>query len=182
MWIAQKEFFSANKPYAIRTAIEADADNLSELRLQLDGETENLDREKGEAYIDEAGFKVLIKADRESGNSLFLVAETAGKLVAFSRCAGNELKRTSHQTEFGVGVLKAFWGYGIGQRLITESIGWADAEGVIKINLKVLETNTKAIRLYEKHGFKIEGILTKDKLLSDGRYYDTVLMGRCKPN
>lgn len=36
----------------IRFAIEDDAKNLSEIRLQIDSKTENLDREKGEAFID----------------------------------------------------------------------------------------------------------------------------------
>jgi len=44
--------------------------------------------------------------------------------------------------------------------------------------LSVLETNDKAIKLYEKYGFETEGILKKDKRLSDGNYYNTVLMGK----
>lgn len=180
MWIASKDFSSTKKRYCIRTATEEDANNLSKLRLQIDGETENLDREKSEDYIDEAGFIKLIKRDRESGNSLFLVAEENGKLMAFSRCAGSELKRTSHQTEFGVGVLKEYWGHGMGQNLLNESIRWAEADDIKKITLKVLETNKKAIAIYEKYGFEVEGILKKDKLLSDGNYYNTVLMGRFK--
>lgn len=104
MLIDQKNFSSSNVIFSIRTASEEDASHLSELRLKIDGETENLDREKGEAYIDEAGFRKIIEEDKLSGNSLFLVAETNGKLVAFSRCAGNGLKRTYHQTEFGIGV------------------------------------------------------------------------------
>ena len=138
MWIAQKDLSSNNVSYCIRTATEKDANNLSELRLQIDGETENLDREKGEAYIDEAGFRKMIEEDRESGNSLFLVAEANGKLVAFSRCAGKEMKRTYHQTEFGIGVLKEYWGNGIAQNILKELIRWADKNGVKKITLKVL--------------------------------------------
>lgn len=42
------------------------------------------------------------------------------------------------------------------------------------------ETNQKAIDLYQKMGFKVEEILKKDKLLADGQYYDTVVMGRFK--
>ncbi|CAM3863619.1 Acetyltransferase [Cohnella lubricantis] len=45
--------------------------------------------------------------------------------------------------------------------------------------MNVLETNTKAIQLYEQFGFEMEGVLRKDKRLSDGRYYNTVVMGRC---
>lgn len=47
-----------------------------------------------------------------------------------------------------------------------------------KITLNVLESNERAITLYKKHGFEIEGVLKKDKLLSDGDYYNTVMMGR----
>lgn len=178
MLIDQKNFSSSNVIFSIRTASEEDASHLSELRLKIDGETENLDREKGEAYIDEAGFRKIIEEDKLSGNSLFLVAETNGKLVAFSRCAGNGLKRTYHQTEFGIGVFREYWGYGIGKNMLNESIQWADANGIQKLTLKVLETNSKAIALYKKFDFEVEGILRKDKLLSDGDYYNTVLMGR----
>jgi ribosomal protein S18 acetylase RimI-like enzyme len=62
------------------------------VRSQIDGETENLDREKGEAYIDEAGFKQIIK-DTENNHNLFLVAEVDGKIVGFSRCEGNKSDR-----------------------------------------------------------------------------------------
>lgn len=166
--------------YIIRTAQVSDARVLSEVRLQIDGETENLDRERGEAYIDEAGFKQIIERDALSSANLFLVAEAAGKIVGFSRCQGNSLKRTSHQVEFGVGVLQDYWGYGIGKNLLKRSIGWADSNHIKKITLKVLETNEKAVLLYKKCGFEVEGILREDKLLSDGKFYNTVLMGRIK--
>jgi RimJ/RimL family protein N-acetyltransferase len=65
--------------------------------------------------------------------------------------------------------------------LLAESIQWADSNGIKKIILNVLETNEKAINLYMKLGFEVEGILKKDKKLSDGNYYSTILMGRiCK--
>ena len=153
---------------------------MSEVRLQIDGETENMDREKGEAYIDEAGFKQLIKEDTESPHNLFLVCEADGKIVGFSRCEGNQLKRMAHKVEFGVCVLKDYWGYSIGTNLLKETIRWADTNQIKKITLNVLQTNEKAIMLYKKYGFEEEGVLKKDKLLSDGNYYNTVIMGRFK--
>ncbi len=178
MRVIQQEFNVKNLHYRIRSANETDAKNLSEVRLQTDGETENLDRERGEAYIDESGFKQIIKEDTASTHNLFLVAEVNERVVGFSRCAGNSLKRTSHKVEFGVCVLKEFWGYGIGQNLLKESIDWAESNDIKKMNLSVLETNEKAIKLYEKYGFEVEGSLKNDKLLSDGKYYHTILMGR----
>ncbi|MEH7458549.1 GNAT family N-acetyltransferase [Bacillus sp. JJ1127] len=178
MRINKQEFYVNGINYMIRSAIDKDAKELSELRLQIDGETENLDREKGEGFIDTAGFKEIIKTDTESPRNLFLVAVVNDRIVGFSRCEGVYLKRFSHKVEFGVCVLKDFWGYGIGKNILKESISWADANGIKKITLNVLETNDKAIKLYERLGFEIEGILKNDKILSDGKYYNTIIMGR----
>lgn len=177
MIINKRKFDVKGLSYTIRSATEKDAKDLSELRLQIDGETENLDREKGEAFIDPLGFEQLIKADTEKKRNLFLVAVVHDQIVGFSRCEGNQLKRFSHKIEFGVCVLKEFWGFGIGKNLLKESIAWADLNDIKKITLNVLETNDKAITLYRKLGFEIEGY--KDKILSDGKYYNTIIMGRC---
>ena len=172
------EFHIRDVNYIIRVARENDAKKLAEVRVEIDGETENMDREKGEGYIDEGGFKQLIKRDIDSLHNLFLVCEVNGRIVGFSRSEGNQLKRMSHQVEFGVCVLKEFWGYSMGTNLLKETIRWTDTIGIKKITLSVLETNKKAIMLYEKYGFEQEGVLRKDKLLSDGNYYNTVIMGR----
>jgi RimJ/RimL family protein N-acetyltransferase len=180
MIVDAKEFLIKDLRYIVRSATVEDARMLSEVRLQIDGETENLNREQGEAYIDEAGFKQIIEEDTESRNNLFLVAEVDGKIVGFSRCEGNKLKRTSHKVEFGVCVLKEFWGFGIGKNFLKGTVHWADSNGIRKITLDVLETNVNAIELYKKYGFEVEGVLKKDKFLSDGNYYNTILMGRFK--
>ena len=178
MLVNSKEFTINGLRYIIRSAMEKDAKSLSEVRVQIDGETENLDREQGEAYIDESGFKQVIKEDSERANNLFLVAEVNDRIVGLCRCEGSQLKRSSHKVDFGVCVLKDYWGYGIGKRFLEESIHWADANGIKKINLNVLETNDKAKKLYRTYGFKVEGVLKNDKILSDGNYYNTILMGR----
>ncbi|ROR28533.1 acetyltransferase (GNAT) family protein [Mobilisporobacter senegalensis] len=164
--------------YTIRSATIDDGKELSDLRVEIDGETENLDREKWEGYIDIIGFQKIIETDSKNLRNLFLVAEVKDKIVGFSRCEGIYLNRFSHKVEFGVCILKEYWGYGIGKNLLKESINWADSTGIKKITLNVLETNEKAINLYKSFGFEIEGILKKDKRLGDGNYYNTIIMGR----
>ncbi|MNC22169.1 Spermidine N(1)-acetyltransferase [compost metagenome] len=178
MTIESRHYERGGKNITIRAAVLGDARLLSELRLQIDGETENLDRERGEAFMDAAGFEQLIREDTASDRNLFLVAAVDGRLAAFSRCEGNSLKRLAHQAEFGIGVLQEYWGLGIGSHMLAASIAWADTSGLRKLTLKVLETNSKAIALYQKLGFEEEGLLNNDKLLSDGNYYNTVVMGR----
>lgn len=179
MMVIKGQKYNVNElNYTIRSATIDDGKELSDLRVEIDGETENLDREKGEGYIDIIGFQKIIETDSKNSRNLFLVAEVKDKIVGFSRCEGIYLNRFSHKVEFGVCVLKEYWGYGIGKNLLKESINWADSAGIKKITLNVLETNEKAINLYKSYDFKIEGILKKDKRLGDGNYYNTIIMGR----
>ncbi|MGO1059915.1 N-acetyltransferase family protein [Planococcus sp. FY231025] len=178
MHTIMQEFTKNGKTYRIRTAEHQDAKELSEVRLQIDGETQYLDRERGEAFIDESGFEELIVMDSRNEKNLFLVALADRRIVGFSRCEGNSLKRFAHKAEFGVGILKEYWGYGIGKNLLNETIAWSEAAGIRKITLNVLQQNLKAISLYEKLRFKKEGLLVNDKKLADGQFHHTVIMGR----
>jgi len=180
MIIDQQEYYIKGLSYSIRLAEERDAEALSSLRVQMDGETENMDREEGEAYIDAAGFRRIIYLDTDKSRNLFLVAVVADEIVGFSRCEGIELRRFWHKVEFGVCVARAYWGHGIGKNLLVQSIEWADQTGVEKMTLTVVASNEKAIELYQKSGFEIEGILKKDRRHVDGQYHDTIVMGRFK--
>lgn len=178
MIIGNQDFFVNGISYTIRSAALQDAIELSALRVKIDGETENLDREPGEAFIDPSGFEKIIQTDREKPRNLFLVAVVDDQLVGFSRCEGTYLKRFAHKAEFGVCVSKEHWGYGIGKNLLKESLAWADSNGIKKMTLNVLETNAKAIELYQKLGFEVEGVLKHDRIHSDGNFYHTIVMGR----
>ncbi|HDV4592881.1 TPA: GNAT family N-acetyltransferase, partial [Bacillus anthracis] len=63
MIIKRQEFHINGLTYTIRSAAETDAEQLSEIRVQIDGETENMDREAGEGFIDKIGFQNIIKTD-----------------------------------------------------------------------------------------------------------------------
>ncbi len=71
MDINQKTYNVNGTCYIIRPAINKDAKDLSKIRLQIDGETQNLDREKGEAFIDAPGFEQLIIKDSKDKRNLF---------------------------------------------------------------------------------------------------------------
>ncbi|WP_028983801.1 GNAT family N-acetyltransferase [Sporolactobacillus terrae] len=178
MIIKQKEFTIKGLACTIRSAQPDDAAYLSKIRVQIDGETENMDREAGEAFITPSEFEQLIKHDSADPKNLFLVALVDHKIAGFSRCEGNHLKRLAHKAEFGVCVLKKYWGLHLGPHLLQESIAWAETIHLKKITLNVLETNEKAINVYKRFGFEVEGILRNDNYLSDGCYYSTLVMGR----
>lgn len=92
MIIDQQEFNVKGLIYSIRSAEEQDAKVLSSLRVQMDGETENMDREQGEGFIDPAGFEEIIRLDTERKRNLFLVALVKDQIVGYSRCEGVDLE------------------------------------------------------------------------------------------
>lgn len=79
----QTDFFINQLHYCIRSANDEDAKELSEVRVQIDGETENMAREQGEGYIDEQGFKRIIAEDLQAEKTYFLLPKRMGKLFDF---------------------------------------------------------------------------------------------------
>ncbi len=85
-----------------------------------------------------------------------------------------------------VGVLFLFihdehWGRGIGRALLEGLIDLADNwYGLIRLELDVAPSNTRAVKLYESAGFKREGIKRADTIC-DGLLEDSLVMGRLHP-
>jgi RimJ/RimL family protein N-acetyltransferase len=178
MIIENKKIEGKDFTWILRCPTKQDAYELSRLRIQIDGETENLDREPGEALLTPEDFQKIIYEDSIAEKAIFLVAEVEGKITGFARCIGNKLSRFRHKAEFGICLAKEYWGHGIGKVILENILAWADTVGIKKISLTVVETNIKAIQLYKRYGFVEEGLLIKDRIHRDGKYYNTVLMGR----
>lgn len=180
MIIEPKSISGKELAWTLRCPTIQDAVQLSDIRVKIDGETENLDREPGEHFLSAEDFEQIIVDDSKAERSLFLVAEADGKIVGFARCVGNELKRFKHKADFGICISKEYWGHGIGRLMLKDILIWADSAGIEKIALSVVETNEKAIKLYKSFDFIEEGRLIKDRVHQDGNFYNTVIMSRLK--
>ncbi len=113
-----------------------------------------------------------------SDNALAVVAVADDRIVGSLTFDGGRRQRLRHQGEFGISVLQAYTGHGLGKALIEYMLDWARKTGVVrKINLKVRVDNLPAIRLYERMGWVHEGRTTRDTLI-DGEFNDCLLMGR----
>ena len=55
-------------------------------------------------------------------------------------------------------------------------IGYAKSKGLHRIELRVVAEQKMAIHVYQKIGFKIEGIQKDAHYGSDGKYHDKVIM------
>lgn len=172
-----KQVMLDNKIVTIREAIKEDAKALIEYLNVIGGESDYLTFGEGELSISLEEEEKIIENVSKKDNALFIVAEINGKIVGNLTFSGGNRKRIAHVGEFGISVLKEYWGIGIGQELIKYLIDWSKNSGVIrKINLRVRSDNTRAIMLYKKMGFEEEGIRRRDFLL-DGEFYDAICMG-----
>lgn len=115
-----------------------------------------------------------------------LVAEVprrggGGKVVAVSGLSIPKNQRVRHTATFFLAVHEDWQGKGVGEALSREVLRLADEElGLVRIELQVHSDNARAIGLYGKLGFQVEGRL-RANILSHGRYLDSFVMGRVRP-
>ena len=78
----------------------------------------------------------------------------------------------------GIGIGdREFWGKGYGTDMMKLCLQYAFTElNVYRVSLGLHEYNPRALRSYEKAGFRLEGRTRKD-LLREGKRYDSLWMG-----
>lgn len=143
----------------IRTSEASDAPAITALRVATAHETEFLMGEVDEIRVDVAEQSAFLARKAASPVDLFILAEVEARVVGMASLEGSTFKRFDHAATLGVAVSREFWGRGIGRALMQALLGWADARGLVRVALEVVETNTRAIRLYESLGFEHEGRL-----------------------
>ncbi|SEE58547.1 MULTISPECIES: GNAT family N-acetyltransferase [Pseudomonas] len=88
--------------------------------------------------------------------------------------------RRSHAGSFGMGVLSAWQGKGVGSKLLATALDIADNwMNLQRVELSVYADNEAAIGLYRKFGFETEGLF-RDYAVRDGRLVDTLSMARLR--
>jgi putative acetyltransferase len=92
----------------------------------------------------------------------------------------NNSPRRSHAMHLGLAVREAFQRQGVGSALMEALVSIADNWlNVSRIELTVFTDNERAIALYRKHGFEIEGT-HKAYALRAGKFADTYSMARLR--
>jgi ribosomal protein S18 acetylase RimI-like enzyme len=103
------------------------------------------------------------------------VALDAGQVIGWCDVIPRERETMRHAGVLGIGILPDHRNRGLGARLIHSVLEAARARNVVRIALHVRADNTRAIRLYERLGFRHEGRLRRDVKV-DGIYYDSLAM------
>ena len=165
-------------PVEIRPAEPADATAMLDYLRLVGGESDNLTFGAEGVGLTVAEEAALIARMRATTNALMLVATLKGGIVGALAFTGGTRPRIRHAGELGLSVARAHWGEGIGRALIESMLAWAAATGEVrKVNLRVRVGNARAVALYERLGFVVEGRLSWSTLV-DGELEDSLLMGR----
>ena len=158
----------------IREATPADALACIEHSRRVGSETDNLSFGADGFPISLEGEKEYIEMMHTEPHSVLYVAVRGDEVVGTASLNGLP-RRMSHRAELGITVLMSEWGKGLGKRLMETVIEYAKNSGIEIIELAVRSDNERAIRLYEKHGFREIGVY-KSYFKIDEKYADFKLM------
>jgi DNA-3-methyladenine glycosylase I len=105
------------------------------------------------------------------------VALAHEQVIGWADISPDEKEGFTHRGGLGMGIIKAFRGKGIGKQLLEAVLQGAQAYGLERIELGVFASNTSAIALYRKMGFRQEGVKKRARYI-DGVYDDVVNMAK----
>ncbi len=122
----------------------------------------------------EAGF---LEEKAESPNEAELIAIVDGKVAGTAgiEAVGNKYK-VKHRAEFGISILKEYWGLGLGKALTKACIQCAKNAGYTQLELNVVAENKTAISLYQSLGFVEFGRNPRGFNSRASRYQELVYM------
>ena len=168
---------SKGQVLSIREAVIQDAASMIRYLERIAQDTEFLTFGPGELTMSVNDEEKLLEESCKFKNKVTLVAEVENEIIGCLTFRGGPRPRNEHAGEFGISVLKDYWGQGIGSTMIEETIEWAKVSNVVrKINLLVRIDNERAVRIYEKLGFMREGVISRGVFISD-QFYDYIYMG-----
>jgi putative acetyltransferase len=109
--------------------------------------------------------------------TIVAVAEERGKqrIVGSASLKFYPQEVCKHKAEFSVAVHDDYQNVGVGTAMLNHFLGIARKKKLTKIFLTVNTSNLRAIHVYRKAGFQIEGIL-RDEIRLNGRYLNEYRM------
>ena len=91
----------------------------------------------------------------ESPDEIEIVAVVDGKIAGTAGIeAVGRKDKVKHRADFGIGVLKEYWGLGLGKALAKACIRCAREAGYEQLELNVVAENERAVSLYRSLGFE----------------------------
>ena len=112
------------------------------------------------SYPDENSFgpeeeAKFLEEKTNSPREIELIAIVDGKVAGTAGIEPGGIKnKVKHRAEFGISILKAYWGLGLGKALAQACVQCAKEAGYTQLELNVAAENKRALSLYKSLGFE----------------------------
>lgn len=142
------------KTALLRNGTAADGGAAFEVFNQTHAETDYLLSYPDENSLDAAQEAAFLEEKSQSASEIEIIAIVDGRLIGTAgiEAIGSKYK-LRHRAEFGISVLKEYWGLGVGRALTRACIACAREAGYSQLELNVVADNASAIALYASEGF-----------------------------
>ena len=168
----------------LRAVVPDDAEAITAFFLAVDNETKFLLFEPGERTRGPDGWRTRIEEIRsEDHNEIFVAVDDttvdAGPrdLAGVLFVLGEVRRRLRHSISPMVAVRQAYAGQGIATRLFEAMEEWARAHDIHRIYLHVQADNHRAVALYHRLGYHVEGF-HRHAVRLDGEWVDDYTMAK----
>ena len=154
-----------------------DAAGIISVMTAADTETLFLARNPGEFCTSVENEKNIIDGVLKNPNCTWFVAEYDGEIVG--QCSVGLVRsyqRYRHRAEVAFVILKEFWNIGIGGKMMLECLKWCMDNSVSQVELDVVTTNEKALKMYKNFGFEVVGTIPNALKYADDQYADEYMM------
>ncbi|HKO66336.1 MAG TPA: GNAT family N-acetyltransferase [Burkholderiaceae bacterium] len=134
-------------------------------------------------YASVQAWRTRLEQQGEQNDGLHLIAIDNGEAIASAGIHSvSSRMRRRHVGGLGICVAADRQNQGVGSEMMRRLLDWSDNwAGYLRIELDVFTDNERAIALYRRFGFEMEGTHRADAL-RDGVYVDTHTMARFHPN
>lgn len=138
----------------LRNGTAADGSAVFEVFNQTHEETDYLLSYPDENSFDAAQEGAFLEEKTLRGNEIEIIAIVDGQVAGTAgiEAIGSKYK-LRHRADFGISVLKTYWGLGVGRALLRACIDCAREAGYSQLELNVVADNASAIALYASEGF-----------------------------
>ena len=138
----------------LRNGTEKDGEAVLDNFILTHEQTDNLLSYPDETDITAEQEAQFLKEKAISPNEIELVAIVDGKIAGTAGIESvGEKYKVKHRAEFGIGILKEYWGLGLGKALTKACIQCAIDAGYEQLELNVIAENERALSLYRSLGF-----------------------------
>jgi RimJ/RimL family protein N-acetyltransferase len=122
--------------------------------------------------------KVKEKYSRQGQGEYYFVADYKNIIIGTMAYSGYTKGRTKHSVTLGWMVHPDFQKKGVASKMLNYIITFAQKKKIKRLEAEVATLNKASISLIKKFKFNIEGIKKKALILDNGRYIDTLIVGR----